>query len=147
MEVSSSLRLANFNKLEKKAYFMPFLMKKVRILKILSKKFLPKISIKQFSNAPLSLTVTTTRWTAFFNDTTHRSLRWIYRSAKIDWTKKNPIEYVVPPFPLKWGSEQLLMPSLLKENIASLLSPTWCIFLKNLQVSYLIVFFPLHNTN
>ena len=23
-----------------------------------------------------------------FNDTTHNSLRWIYRSAKIDWTKK-----------------------------------------------------------
>ena len=32
-----------------------------------------------------------------FNDTTHISLRWIYRSAKIVWTKKNPFEYIVPP--------------------------------------------------
>ena len=31
-----------------------------------------------------------------FNDTTHISLRWIYRSAKIYWTKKNPFEYIVP---------------------------------------------------
>ena len=30
------------------------------------------------------------------NDTTHNSLRWIYRSAKIDWTK-NRFEYVVLP--------------------------------------------------
>ena len=41
-----------------------------------------------------------------FNDTTHISLRWIYQSAKIDWTKKNPFEYIVPPSPLNWGSEQ-----------------------------------------
>ena len=31
-----------------------------------------------------------------FNNTTHISLRWIYRSAKIDWTKKNPFHYIVP---------------------------------------------------
>ena len=31
-----------------------------------------------------------------FNDTTHISLRRIYRSAKIHWTKKNPFEYIVP---------------------------------------------------
>ena len=37
-----------------------------------------------------------------FNDTTHISLRWIYRSAKIHGTKKNPFEYIVPP-PHKWG--------------------------------------------
>ena len=30
-------------------------------------------------------------------DTSLNSLRWIYRSAKIDWTKKNPVEYIVPP--------------------------------------------------
>ena len=30
------------------------------------------------------------------NDTTHNSLPWLYRSAKIDWTK-NPFEYIVPP--------------------------------------------------
>ena len=30
-------------------------------------------------------------------DTTHISLRWIYRSGKIDWTKKIPFEYIVPP--------------------------------------------------
>ena len=33
--------------------------------------------------------------------TTHISLRWIYRSAKIDWTKK-PI-WVCSSFPHKWG--------------------------------------------
>ena len=31
-----------------------------------------------------------------FNDTTHNSVRWIYRSVKIVWTKKNPFEYIVP---------------------------------------------------
>ena len=31
-----------------------------------------------------------------FNDTTQNSLRWIYRSAKIVWTKKT-VEYIVPP--------------------------------------------------
>ena len=32
------------------------------------------------------------------NDTTHNSLRWLYRSAKIDWTKKAiwAFEYIVP---------------------------------------------------
>ena len=32
-----------------------------------------------------------------FNDTTHISLAWIYISAKIVWTKKNPYECIVPP--------------------------------------------------
>ena len=36
-----------------------------------------------------------------FNDTTHISLRWIYRSAKIVWTKK-PI-WVYNSSPHKWG--------------------------------------------
>ena len=36
------------------------------------------------------------------NDTSLNSLRWIYRSAKIDWTKKNPVDYIVPP-PLNRG--------------------------------------------
>ena len=38
-------------------------------------------------------------WTldGLFNDTTHNSLRWIYRSVKIDWTKKKPVEYIVLP--------------------------------------------------
>ena len=42
------------------------------------------------------------------NDTSLISLRWIYRSAKIDWTKKkkNPVEYIVPPPPQE-GSEQI----------------------------------------
>ena len=41
------------------------------------------------------------------NDTNLNSLRWIYRSAKIDWTKKNPVEYIVPPpAPPQEGSEQ-----------------------------------------
>ena len=31
------------------------------------------------------------------NDTSLNSLRWIYRSAKIHETKKNPFEYIVPP--------------------------------------------------
>ena len=37
------------------------------------------------------------------NDTSLNSLRWIHRSAKIDWTKQNPFEYVVPTPPLKRG--------------------------------------------
>ena len=36
-----------------------------------------------------------------FNDTPHIPLKWIYRLAKIDWTK-NPFEYVAPPTH-KWG--------------------------------------------
>ena len=36
------------------------------------------------------------------NDTSLNSLRWIYRSAKIDWTKKNPI-WVYSSSPLKRG--------------------------------------------
>ena len=36
-----------------------------------------------------------------FNDTIHISLRWIYRPAKIDWTKK-PI-WVYSSSPHKWG--------------------------------------------
>ena len=36
----------------------------------------------------------------FFNDTTPISLRWIYRSAKIVWTKKNSFEYSSSPH--KW---------------------------------------------
>ena len=43
-----------------------------------------------------------------FNDTTHISLRWIYRSAKIHGTKKNPFEYIVPP-PYKWGRNNYLV--------------------------------------
>ena len=35
------------------------------------------------------------------NDTSVNSLRWLYRSDKIVWTKKNPFEYIVPP-PLNW---------------------------------------------
>ena len=44
------------------------------------------------------------------NDTSLNSLRWIYRSAKIDWTKKNPVEYIVPPPPppLKRGRNKYL---------------------------------------
>ena len=53
MEVSRSLRQANFYKLDKKSIFYA---KKVRILKILAKK----TSIKEFNNSLLSLTVTTT---------------------------------------------------------------------------------------
>ena len=40
------------------------------------------------------------------NDTTQNSLRWIYRSAKIDWTKK-PIWVYSSSLPtIKWVSEQ-----------------------------------------
>ena len=37
------------------------------------------------------------------NDTSLNSLRWIYRSAKIDWTKKNPIWVYSSSPPLKRG--------------------------------------------
>ena len=39
-----------------------------------------------------------------FSDTTHNSIRWIYLSVKIDWTKKPIWEYSSSP--LKKGSEQ-----------------------------------------
>ena len=42
------------------------------------------------------------------NDTSLNSLRWIYRSAKIDWTKKNPVEYIVPPPSRGFGTKMKL---------------------------------------
>ena len=50
-----------------------------------------------------------------FNDTTHISLRWIYWSAKIHGTKKNPFEYIAPP-PPQVGSEQTWHVRLLGAN-------------------------------
>ena len=42
------------------------------------------------------------RMCVLLNVSTHKSLLWIYRSTKTDWTKK-PFEYIVPFSPLKWG--------------------------------------------
>ena len=41
-----------------------------------------------------------------FNDTTHISLRWIYRSAKIVCTK-NAFGYIVPPHTTGVGTTRL----------------------------------------
>ena len=50
-KVSISLRLANFNKVDKK-YFMPYLMKKVRILKSLIENFSQKNFIQTIQQRP-----------------------------------------------------------------------------------------------
>ena len=39
-----------------------------------------------------------------WNDTSFNALRWIYRSAKIDWTKK-AFDYVVPPPQVGWNKQ------------------------------------------
>ena len=61
-----------------------------------------------------------------FNDTTHISLRWIYRSAKIDWTKKPIWVYSSSP---TIGSEQ-------KSNLVKCLY-LYCSIQTNFIVSHL----------
>ena len=41
-----------------------------------------------------------------FDDTTHISLRWVYRAAKIIWTKK-PV-WLYSSSPQKWGRNKYL---------------------------------------
>ena len=68
---------------------------------LFSRKFKPRYPLLKNENQKIFLILYSTL-EKLSNDTSLNSLRWIYRSAKINWTKKNPVQYIVPP-PLKRG--------------------------------------------
>ena len=70
------------------------------------------------------------------NDTSLNSLRWMNRSAKIDWTKKNPVEYIVPPPPQE-GSEQLKNDSSSHSLRECTVNYLWTIVAKNHILTYI----------
>ena len=59
-----------------------------QIVAKITKMWMKTVEYSQNLNLDISYLFPYSRMYVLSNDTTHNSLRWIYRSAKIDWTKK-----------------------------------------------------------